>query len=344
MDDLTELHFNEERIVLKNNRVKTPILPTVSRELDRDVDIQGNCILEGAVYARNLAIQQGQVRVKGAVFVQVELHVNSDAKGPVLFEKAVASAQAVVSHAAGARLFFLSDLSAKRVHIRNAYVAASIYADDIVLTDCVIVGGVFATRSLELHNCVVGTFNAPVVRASKMVYLLLPSAFSVEAISCLPDTQFYNLTLADLGSLMRGQPEAPQTGRIKMDITKEAVRTVLVGQDTQQVMRSYSVVGKVLAADMLDNDKMQNHFLLTCAGLGGQLARTYDLGLGADGKPMKLTPSTISAFLFNLLWGKVAVSDLDGHFDLSTVISRFTKENDASPPPAQPTAEPSAGL
>lgn len=332
MQDLAEVRFNDDRVVLKDNRVKTAILPMVSRELERDVVIQGNCILEGAVFARKLEIHQGPARLKGAVFTQLELHVNTDAKGSIVFEKAVSSSQAIVSHSPGTRLHFLADLSARRVHLRNAYVSASIFADEIVLEDCVVVGGVFATKSLELHNCVVGTFNSPSVRASKLVYLLFPSAFSVESISSLPDTTFFNLTLADLGALMRKTPCSPNTGKIKMDVMKDEVRTVLVGEDTQQVMKSYSVVGKVLAADLLDMDKLQNHFLLSCAALGNQLARTYDLGLSSDGKVVDLMPESIADFFFNILDGKVAIPDLDGHFDLNAIISAMNKEAANRPP------------
>lgn len=326
MQDLAEVRFNDDRIVLKDNRVKTAILPMVSRELERDVVIQGNCILEGAVFARKLEIHQGPARLKGAVFTQLELHVNTDAKGSIVFEKAVSSSQAVVSHSPGTRLHFLADLSAQRVHLRNAYVSASIFADEIVLEDCVVIGGVFATKSLELHNCVVGTFNSPAVRASKLVYMLLPSAFSVESISSLPDTTFFNLTLADLGALMRKAPCSPNTGKIRMDLPKDEVRTVLVGEDSQQVLKSYSVVGKVLAADLLDIDKLQNHFLLSCAALGNQLARTYDLGLSSDGKVVDLKPESIADFFFNILDGKVTIPDLDGHFDLNAIIGAMNKE------------------
>jgi hypothetical protein len=326
MQDLAEVRFNDNRIVLKDNRVKTAILPMVSRELERDVTIQGNCILEGAVFARKLEIQQGPARLRGAVFTQLELHVNTDSKGSIVFEKAVSSSQAVVSHSPGSRLHFLADLSARRVHLRNAYVSASIFADEIVLEDCVVIGGVFATKSLELHNCVVGTFNSPAVRASKLVYLLFPSAFSVGSISSLPDTTFFNLTLADLGALMRKLPCSPNTGKIRMDLAKDEVRTVLVGEDSQQVMKSYSVVGKVLAADLLDIDKLQNHFLLSCAALGNQLARTYDLGLGSDGKVVDLKPESIADFFFDILNGKVSIPDLDGRFDLNSIIGAMNKE------------------
>ncbi len=334
MRELTELRFNDDRVILKDNHVKTSILPMVSNELDRDVDIEGNCVLDGAVYARKMSIQNGPVRVKGAVFTQVELHVNTDSKGPIYFEKAVASAQAIVSHAPGARLHFLSDLSAKRIHLRNAYITGCLYADEIILEDCVVIGGVFATRSLELHNCIAGTFSSPTIRASKMIYLLLPSAFSVESISCLPGTEFFNLTLADLGSLMRGNPEQPNTGKIPMDVMKDEVRTVLVDGESQQVMRSYSVIGKVLAADLLDVDKLQNHFLLSCAGLSSQLAKTYDLGLDAKGQAVELSPDRIASFFFDILHRKIEVSELDGHFELSNIINRFRTEMGTESAPA----------
>jgi hypothetical protein len=38
--------------------------------------------------------------------------------------------------------------------------------------------------------------------------------------------------------------------------------------------------GWVPAADALDFDKFQNHFLLTAASLGSQLLKNYDLGTG----------------------------------------------------------------
>ena len=52
MRELTELRFNDDRVILKDNHVKTSILPMVSNELDRDVDIEGNCVLDGAVYSQ----------------------------------------------------------------------------------------------------------------------------------------------------------------------------------------------------------------------------------------------------------------------------------------------------
>jgi hypothetical protein len=320
MKELTEIRFNDNRILLKENLVRTPILPKLSSELDRDVVVQGDCIVEGAVFARNLTIQQGPLRVKGPVFAQVELHVNTDAKGAVFFEKAACSANAIVSLAPGCRMHFLADVSAKQVKLRNAYVSASIFADEIVLEDCVVIGGAFATRSLELHNCVVGTFNSPTVRASHMVYLLFPSAFSVENLSSLPGTEFFNLTLADLGALMRGTPQAENSGKIGINTTQDEVKVVLVGDGTQQILRTYSVVGKVLAADLVDYDKLQNHFLLSCASLGSQLLRTYDLGLDKAGNVVELTPERVAEFFFDILHGKIEVTDLAGDFDINTIV------------------------
>ena len=84
-------------------------------------------------------------------------------------------------------------------------------------------------------------------------------------------------------------------------------------------MRSYTVVGKVLAADLLDTDKFQNHFLLTAASLGSQLLKTYDLGVDKDGKTASLTVENIRNFFFDILAGKIEIQEMDGKFDLSQI-------------------------
>lgn len=334
MPVLNEVRINDNRMLLKEHVVRSPILPKTAHELERDVVVQGDCEVEGAVFARNLEVQQGTLRVKGCVYTQVELHVNSDAKGTAVFEKAVGSSNAIVSLAPGCRVHFLADVSAKQVKLSNAYVAANIFADEVVLDNCVVIGGVFATRSLELSDCVVGTFNSPVVRSSKTVYLLFPSAFSVEKMSYLPGSELFSLTLADLGALMRGTPEAVNTGKIRMNIELDEVKTVLSADGIQQILRSYSVVGKVLATGLVDYDRLQNQFLISCASMGNQLLRTYDLGLGLDGSPVELTPERISEFFFDILCGKIQVSLISGEFDLASIVNNFTPRV----PPPTPSA------
>lgn len=324
MPALNELRLNDNRVLLKDHIVRSPILPKTARELERDVVMQGDCEVEGAVFARNLEVQNGSVHIKGCIYTQVELHVNSDAKGRAVFDKAVGSSNAIVSLAPGYRVHFLADVSAKQVKLCNAYVAANIFADEIVLDNCVVIGGVFATRSLELSECVLGTFNSPVVRSSKTVYLLFPSAFSVEKMSYLPGSELFSLALADLGALMRRTPEAENTGKIRMNIEQDEVKTVLSAEGVQQILRSYSVVGKVLATGLVDYDRLQNQFLISCASMGNQLLRIYDLGMGADGVSVDLTPERIAEFFFDILHGKISVSNISGEFDLASIVNGMT--------------------
>ena len=333
MPELNELRLNDNRMLLKDHVVRSPILPKSAHELERDVVVQGNCEVEGAVFARNLEVQTGSLHVKGCVYTQVELHVNSDAKGRAVFDKAVGSSNAIVSLAPGCRVHFLADVSAKQVKLSNAYIAANIFADEIVLDNCVVIGGVFATRSLELSDCVVGTFNSPVVRSSKAVYMLFPSAFSVEKMSYLPGSELFSLTLADLGALMRGAPEAENTGKIRMNIEQDEVKTVLSADGVQQILRSYSVVGKVLATGLVDYERLQNQFLISCASMGNQLLRIYDLGIGADGVPVELTPERISEFFFDILHGKIPVSNLSGEFDLASIVRGMAPGGATQGPP-----------
>jgi hypothetical protein len=323
MKELKEIRFNESNVQLKDNLVKGSILPEKISELTRTITIQGNTVIEGPVYAHKLEIQQGNSEIHGAVFTQLELYVNSDAQGHFSFKKSVGSANSVVSRANQCKLMFHSDINSKSVTLYNAFVAGSIYADEVILQNCVVIGGVFATQSIELTNSIVGTFNAPSVRLAESVGLLLPSAFSIEKITFVPGTQMFNLSLADLGSLYKGFPQSQNSGRIEMKINTDEIKTVLSDEDSQKTLRCYSVVGKVLAADLMDMDKFQNHFLLTAASLGTQLLKTYDLGIDNKGETAQLTVEKIRDFFFDILSGKIEVQSIDGSFEISDITGRF---------------------
>jgi hypothetical protein len=321
MTELKEIRFNEMNIQLKDNLVKGSILPEKYSELSRTISIQGNTIIEGPVFAHKLEIQQGNSEIRGAVFAQSELYINSEASGNILFKKCVGSANSIVSRAQNCNIIFYSDINAKSVTLYNSFVAGSIYADEVILENSVVIGGVFATQTIDLTNSVAGTFNAPSIKAAQVVWLLLPSAFSIEKIITLPGTKFYNLSLADLGSLYRGLPQATNSGKIEMNIDTDEVKTTLTNDETHKNLRSYTVVGKVLAADLLDTDKFQNHFLLTAASLGSQLLMTYDLGLDSTGEPASLSMGKIRDFFFDVLNGKIEIQNLDGNFGISQIVN-----------------------
>jgi hypothetical protein len=323
MKELKEIRFNESNVQLKDNLVKGSILPEKISELTRTITIQGNTVIEGPVYAHKLEIQQGNSEIHGAVFAQLELYVNSDAKGHFSFKKSVGSANSVVSRASECKLMFHSDINSKSVTLYNAFVAGSIYADEVILHNCVVIGGVFATQSIELTNSIVGTFNAPSLRIAESVGLLLPSAFSIERITFVPGTQMYNLSLADLGSLYKGFAQSQNSGRIEMNVDTDEIKTILSDENSQKTLRCYSVVGKVLAADLMDMDKFQNHFLLTAASLGTQLLKTYDLGLDSKGEQALLTVEKIRDFFFDILLGKIEIQSIDGSFEISDITGKF---------------------
>lgn len=323
MKELKEIRINENDIMLQDNLVRGGILPEKIAELNRNVLFKGDNVVEGPVYGNKIDIQQGNLEIQGAVFSQRELYVNSDAEGRIEFKKCVGSADSIVSRASRCELTFCSDVNGKSVTLYNAFVAGSIYADNIVLDNCVVVGGVFATQEAEIRNSIVGTFNAPVVSLSGLIYLLLPSAFSVEKVYAAPETRMYNLSLADLGSLFRGLPETEGSGKITMNIEADEVKSNLADETSQKTLRSYTVIGKVLAADLLDTDKFQNHFLLSAASLGSQLLKTYDLGLDKNGELAQLTVRNIRSFLFDILSGKIQVSEMDGKFDITEISGRF---------------------
>lgn len=319
MKELKEIRFNETDIQLQDNLVRGSILPEKIAELNRNIIFQGNNVVEGPIFGHRIEVRKGDLEVQGAAFAQHEFYISADAEGKVQFKKSVGSANSIVSRATKCELSFAADVNAKSVILHNAFVAGSIYADEVQLDNCVVIGGVFATQEIEISNSIVGTFNSPVVRLAGINYLLLPSAFSIEKITAAAETKLYNLSLADLGSLYRGMPQAENSGRIAIDINIDEVKSKLADENEQKTLRSYTVVGKVLAADLIDTDKFQNHFLLTAASLGTQLLKTYDLGADSHGNLALLTLDNIRSFFFDILSGKREVQELSGSFSIADI-------------------------
>ena len=197
--------------------------------------------------------------------------------------------------------------------MKNCIVCGSIYATEIQLENCVVLGGVFSSKTLSISTSMIGTFNSPEVNASGINYLLYPTAFSVEPMSFLPGTEFWNLSLADLGSLYKGEEEKPNTGKIKIDFENDTQRTVLTDDNgTQTLINSYSVASRVLVSDLIDMEKMENHFLIISASLGSQILKTYSLTKSNGEKGPELNVKDISEFFFNVLTGKISVKEIDG--------------------------------
>lgn len=324
MKELKDIQFQNGAITLNANRVKGAILPQKVADLDQDIIVQSDTIVEGAMFGYKIEIKSGDLDVEGAVFAQKELYINSDAKGSIKFRKCVGTSGSVVSHAKSCDLLFLSDINAKDVRLTNAFVAGSIFADEITLVNCVVVGGVFAAQNLDVKSSIIGTFNSPQVAMDGEISLLLPSAFSVESIKYnAATTKLYNLSLADLGSIYRKMPELPNTGRIEMNLENDELKSVLSDDDQQLLVRSYTVIGKVLAASLLDWDKMQNFMILSAASLSSQLLKTYDLGEDINGNKAELTPESISKFFFGILNGEYSVNTISGVFSIEDIADGF---------------------
>lgn len=316
MSNLKEIHVTDTNLRLDNNIVKGGILPNKISELSRTVNVVGETLVEGPLFANKLTIEAAPLEIQGAVFTQHELYINNDVAGNVTFKKAVGSASSVVSRATKCNTTFCSDVNAKSIILSNAFISGSLYGDEIVLENCVVIGGVFATQSLSVKDCVLGTFISPYVELDGNINLLLPSVFSIERVNYTKSAHLYSLALADLGSLYRHQEESTESGRIEINLASDDLRTTLTDGTQQRSLHSYSVVGKVLAADLIDTDKFQNHFLLTAAALGSQMLKTYDLGTDKEGKPAVLTTERIRSFFFDLLQGKMKVKNLDGSFSI----------------------------
>lgn len=324
MKDINDKDFGQNTITLRDNRVATSIIPRTNAELDRQVIVDSNVLVEGSTYAKFLEISNGPAEFRKAVFADKELHIKSDAKDLIYFVKSVASSQSIASLLTTGRVIYGGDINAPTIKLGNCFVCGSVYGTEIQLENCIVLGGVFSSRSLTINNCIVGTFNSPEVNASGINYMLYPTAFSVEPMSLLPGTEFWNLSLADLGSLYKEEEEKPNTGKIKLDFTNDTQRTVLTDDDgTQTLINSYSVASRVLVSDLIDMEKMENHFLIISASLGSQILKTYSLTKANGEKGPELNVKDIADFFFNILSGKIQIREIDGTVSFDDLKKNF---------------------
>jgi len=324
METLNEIKFDENDIFLKDNIVKTSILPKSSKDLKRNIKIESNTILEGSVFGNTISIDSGDIVFKGAVFANKELHVGTSMSGRIRFNKAVASAESIAALVASGRVIFGSDVNAPSVRLKNCYIGGSIFGAEVYLENCVVLGGVFATKNLTITSCVFGTFNAPSVELSGVNYMLYPAAFSIEPLSFLPQTELYNISMAHLGALFKGEPEAENTGKIKMDLEDDHQRTVLVDDEgSTTTVNSYSVSGRLLVADLIDFEKLENHFLIGAGALNSQILKVYSLTKADGEKSEELTVESIADFFFNIISGVVQIQNISGEISFSELKKVF---------------------
>lgn len=324
METLTEIKFDENDIFLKDNIVKTSILPKSSKDLKRNIKVESNTILEGSVFGNTISIDNGDIVFKGAVFANKELHVATSMSGRIRFNKAVASAESIAALVASGRVIFGSDVNAPSVRLKNCYIGGSIFGAEVYLENCVVLGGVFATKNLTVTSCVFGTFNAPSVDLSGVNYMLYPAAFSIEPLSFLPQTELYNISMAHLGALFKGEPEAENTGKIKMDLEDDHQRTVLVDDEgSTTTVNSYSVSGRLLVADLIDFEKLENHFLIGAGALNSQILKAYSLMKSDGGKSEELNVENISDFFFKIISGVVQIQNISGEISFNELKKVF---------------------
>ena len=327
MKELKEIRVTGNVLILDNNRVVSPIIPQGYKDLDNDILVKGEAVIEGAVYTRRMTVEGGPLSVNGAFFVKENVRTSGENVGGMTFKKAVACC-GTLEFCDSSRKHFGADVNGGRVCLKNAVVAANVFAAEIVLENCVVLGGVFGTKQITLKNTVVGTFNSPSVVIEGDIYMLYPSCFSIEPMTVREGARLFNLTLADWGSLIKGLPERPMTGCVEIDPNADEQKITLTDKDGNvSLWETYSVSGKVLATDMLDMKRLDNHFLLSAGSLGEQTVRQYEFGCDKNGKPIKVSLEKLGMFFSDIQAGRIRVQPLDGKVSFSDLKKFYTDQN-----------------
>ena len=155
-------------------------------------------------------------------------------------------------------------------------------------------------------------------------YMIYPTSFKEEAISYDPSTDLWNLSIADLGALFKGDEEEPTTGKIRVNLKATEQKIVLKNEDesTKNVF-SYSVASQVVIFDLIKKGSFENHFLLEAAALDNQALKMFNLNKSNGEKSADLNTRNLSDFFFKILNGQIPVKMADSNYSFE----EFMKKN-----------------
>jgi len=306
MKELKTVSFGQD-IGLEDSLVTTPVLPETNNELDRNVSVLHDVIFEGPVYGNRISVTKGPAEFKKSVYASDEIYIPSGATGDVDFHGAVVSKKSVFAWLSSAKARFASDINAPEVKLKNCYVAGSIFAQTVELDNCVVLGGIFA-KDLSVRNSMFGTLNSTTCVMNGQNYMIYPTSFTEEAISYDSSTELWNLSIADLGALFKGDEENATTGRIKVNLKTTEQKIVLQNEDeTTKNVYSYSVASQVVIFDLIKNGSFENHFLLEAAALDSQSLKMFNLTKANGEKSADMNTKNLAEFFFKILDGQIQV-------------------------------------
>ena len=322
MKELKTVSFGQD-IGLEDSLVTTPVLPEINSELDRNVTVLHDVVFEGPVYGNRISVTKGPAEFKKSVYASDEIYIPSGVTGDVDFHGAVVSKKGVFTWLTSAKGRFSSDINAPEVKLKNCYVAGSIFAQTVELDNCVVLGGIFA-KDLSIRNSMFGTLNSTTCVMNGLNYMIYPTSFTEEAISYDSTTELWNLSIADLGALFKGDVEDATTGKIKVNLKATEQKIVLKNDDeSTKNVYSYSVASQVVIFDLITKGSFENHFLLEAAALDNQALKMFNLNKSNGEKSADLNTKNLSDFFFKVLNGQILVKMADSSYSFE----EFMKKN-----------------
>ena len=321
MKELKSVSFGQD-IGLEDSLVTTPVLPESSKEMDRNINVLHDVIFEGPVYGNRISVSSGPVTFKKSVYASDEIYAKSVVKGKVTFGGTVVSKKSLSCWLNATYGTFASDINAPEVKLKNCYVGGSIFAQSIELENCVVLGGVFA-KEASIRNCIFGTLNMSSCFMDGVNYMVYPTSFTERAIDATPNCELWSLSLADLGSLFKGDSEKPSTGKIQLNLKTNEQKVVLKNDDdSTRNVYSYSVASQVILFDLIKTGEFENHFLLQAAALNNQSLKLYNLSKANGEKSPELSTDNIAEFFFSILEGRLDVKNADSTYTFEEFMKR----------------------
>ena len=304
------------------------ILPGTRQELVRDVFLNENADVRGGIWCGALSVSGTNINVQGSVYclgaASIDVEGDNPVSGDITFRACFTSADSLLIRRSPSKVRFFSDIYTDRLNLSNAFVYGNVHANDAVIRDSVILGGIFCDNNLTIENSFFSTFNvrhADIGRGSSMFLTYASASEGIELREPVQLLTFYSIS-RQLGG---------NTGDVVLldqhDVLTVNVDDILDRDDDDGTDEVQKIFCLSLMERVLDSAVLQEHLEYNKKFLGA-LSMRHNLTPEAQSRYFPGSLKELESVLWTVQSGNVKLSNERNSTDLAKFMDRFGTDSD----------------
>lgn len=314
------------------------ILPGKREEMTRNVFLLPGADVRGGVWANELQIKGGPVRVTESVYSHGPITISDDEDGSkmgqVEFGSTVTTPDSLIAQGKRHHIRCYSDIYGGKLNLSNAIVLGNVFASQAVIQNSIILGGVFCQGKLNVRNSMISTFRSKSVELGEGVFLFFPFALAEEPI--LVPKPVKALTFFSLQQKLGGKTKGQGAISMDQDDVFELYEKAPAGDDSQPTERPLPTRMFCLSVTerILDVSEIGKHFQFNRRFLENMALYNHISPEHREAEHVKPF-AELEKQLWLILENHDKLSEVDGTSDLHKLFMRDDVRQYVNPSPAK---------